>query len=132
VVMWSIGNEVGEQWKPEIGLPIASNLVATCHAEDPTRPVTIGCDARATWTNGYVQVVDVFGVNYKADHYGDFYRLFPGKGLVGTETESLLSTRDAYYFPEDDDWGSLERPNRRGMYDFQVSSYEKYTIRPSN
>ena len=42
VVMWSIGNEVGEQWKPEIGLPIASNLVATCHAEDPTRPVTIG------------------------------------------------------------------------------------------
>lgn len=132
VVMWSIGNEVGEQWKPEIGLPIASNLVATCHAEDPTRPVTIGCDARATWTNGYVQVVDVFGVNYKADHYGDFYRLFPGKGLVGTETESLLSTRDAYYFPEDDDWGSLERPNYRGMYDFQVSSYEKYTIRPSN
>ena len=132
VVMWSIGNEVGEQWKPEIGLPIASNLVATCHAEDPTRPVTIGCDARATWTNGYVQVVDVFGVNYKADLYGDFYRLFPGKGLVGTETESLLSTRDAYYFPEDDDWGSLERPNYRGMYDFQVSSYEKYTIRPSN
>lgn len=132
VILWSIGNEVDEQRKPEIGLPIASNLVATCHLEDPSRPVTIGCNALVAWTNGYVNVVDVFGVNYKANFYGDFYRLHPDKGLVATETESLLSTRDAYYFPDDDDWGSFERPNYRGMYDFQVSSYEKYTIRDSN
>ena len=132
VVLWSVGNEVNEQEKPEIGLPIASNLVATCHLEDPTRPVTMGNNRIGAWTNGYVQVVDVYGVNYKADFYGDFYKLHPDKGLLGTETESLLSTRDAYYFPEDDDWASLERPNFRGFYDWQASSYEKYTIRPTN
>ena len=43
VVMWSIGNEVPTQWKPE-GCKVAMFLQDICHREDPTRPVTCGMD----------------------------------------------------------------------------------------
>ncbi len=44
IVLYSIGNEIteGREGKPEAG-PIADRLVAICHREDPTRPVTSGC-----------------------------------------------------------------------------------------
>src|SRR5262249_54631925 len=38
VIMWSIGNEVGEQTGGEAGAAIARQLTEICHEEDPTRP----------------------------------------------------------------------------------------------
>ena len=38
VVMWSIGNEILEQAKPD-GWKVAKRLTDICHEEDPTRPV---------------------------------------------------------------------------------------------
>ena len=43
IVMWSIGNEIPEQWSEE-GRQIAIRLQGICHALDPSRPVTQGCD----------------------------------------------------------------------------------------
>lgn len=45
IVMWSIGNEIPEQWSTE-GRDIAAHLQDLCHQLDPTRPVTQGMDAR--------------------------------------------------------------------------------------
>ena len=39
VILWSVGNEVGEQMTGESGAGIAARLVAIAHEEDPTRPV---------------------------------------------------------------------------------------------
>ena len=43
IVMWSIGNEIPEQWSEE-GREIACHLQDICHRLDPTRPVTQGMD----------------------------------------------------------------------------------------
>ena len=43
IVMWSIGNEIPEQWSEE-GRQIAERLQAICHRLDPSRPVTQGMD----------------------------------------------------------------------------------------
>ena len=39
IILWSIGNEVGEQGSPA-GLTIAAELTRIAHEEDPTRPTT--------------------------------------------------------------------------------------------
>ena len=65
VIMWSIGNEIAEQDGPEL----AQHLRDIVHAEDPTRPVTAGCNNPAAGTNGFQTAVDVFGLNYNLRVY---------------------------------------------------------------
>ena len=43
IVMWSVGNEIREQPRPN-GAEVLRPLVELCHQEDPTRPVTAACD----------------------------------------------------------------------------------------
>ena len=136
VVMWSIGNEVGEQWEPDRGVLIGKALTATCHMVDPTRPVTMGNDFPGTMTNGLASVVDVFGWNYKPNLYGEFRRLHPNTGLWGSETESMVSTRGFYHFPKEGfpKTGATppKQPYKVGYVDNQVSSYDLYAMRPTN
>src|SRR5262249_38993248 len=40
VILWSVGNEVGEQNTGEEGAALARRLIAIAHEEDPTRPAT--------------------------------------------------------------------------------------------
>ena len=54
IVLYSIGNEImeGREGKPEAGAT-AARLVAICHREDPTRPVTSACPGpEADWNSG--------------------------------------------------------------------------------
>ncbi len=67
VVLWSAGNEIGEQ-KEEKGDTVLAPLIATFHREDPTRPVTTGNDNIAA-DNGsaklpFLQMLDIVGYNY--------------------------------------------------------------------
>lgn len=43
IIMWSVGNEIPEQWKPE-GVERYKHLTALCHRLDPSRQVTCGMD----------------------------------------------------------------------------------------
>ena len=43
VILWSAGNEVGDQGAPQ-GAETLGKLLKVFRAEDPTRPVTVGCD----------------------------------------------------------------------------------------
>ena len=99
IVMWSIGNEIPEQGT-EGGRQMASHLQDLCHQLDPTRPVTQGCDrpdnAAAT---GFLQTMDVPGLNYRLHRYQDtFDKLWHGF-LLGSETTSTVSSRGVYKFP---------------------------------
>ena len=99
VVMWSIGNEVPSQWKPE-GLAVAEWLQDICHREDPTRPVTCGMDQyNAVVINGFAEQLDIVGFNYKVDRYIPAYELLPQRLILGSETASTVSSRGTYHFP---------------------------------
>ena len=99
VVMWSIGNEVPSQWKPE-GIEVATWLQDICHREDPTRPVTCGMDQyNAVTVNGFAEKIDIVGYNYKVDRYIPAYELLPQHLILGSETASTVSSRGVYHFP---------------------------------
>lgn len=135
VIAWSVGNELPEQrLAPRAGAAIARALVEIAHREDPTRPVTYGIDFAGAYTNGFAGPADVFGANYRPDDYGELLRLFPDKGVLGTETSSMVSSRDTYFFPLPDGFARRPRPFKAeaGTRDRQVSSYDIFAQRPNN
>ncbi|WP_026473360.1 beta-galactosidase GalB [Alkaliflexus imshenetskii] len=101
VFIWSIGNEILEQWQPQ-GSEITTTLAAIVKALDPTRPVTAG-NNHAVPENFLIQsgALDLIGYNYKHETYADFPNLFPGKVFIATETTSALATRGSYDMPSD-------------------------------
>jgi len=118
VILWSIGNEVIEQGSPS-GHEVAGELAAIVHSEDPTRPVTAGCNDGRAGFNGFQKRVDVFGYNYKPSEYGKVREANPALPLFGSETASCVSSRGEYFFPVSND-------KSKGRADFQVSSYDLY------
>ena len=126
VVMWSIGNEVREQGRPE-GRTIGARLAQIVRQEDSTRPVTSGCDNVQAGFNGFQNVVDVFGYNYfrADDMYARFHQANPTTMLLSTESASTISSRGEYAFPpmsafDRKDGGALPGPQP------QMSSYDLY------
>lgn len=114
VFMWSIGNEIREQSGPDL----AKQLADIIRAEDPTRPVTAGCNNARAGVNGFQHAVDIFGLNY---HLGDFAKILAHPGneklaVHSSESSSCISSRGEYFFP-------VERGNA-SRADFQVSSYD--------
>jgi beta-galactosidase len=116
VVLWSIGNEVGEQTM-ENGHRIARELKVLCHALDPTRPVTAACDQvkaePAPATLAFLSELDIVGVNY-ADRWRERTETFfdeeklehPDWLLLGTEDVSISGKRGDYRLrPEESVWG---------------------------
>ncbi len=117
VVMWSIGNEVGEQGQKP---PKTSQwLTDICHAEDATRPSTAACDRPGAATNGFQNTVDVYGFNYKPHLYEKFHQDNPQRPVYGSETASTISSRGEYLFPVDDNKDG-------GKIGYQMSSYDLY------
>ena len=121
VVLWSIGNEIGEQANAA-GHQVGAELARFVHEEDPTRPVTAGCNNLQAGYNGFQKVVDVFGYNYKPGEYAKFHRTNPGLMLFGSETASTISSRGEYFFP-------VSTNKAEGKADFQMSSYDLYAPR---
>ncbi len=99
IVMWSIGNEIPEQWSEE-GRQIAIRLQGICHVLDPTRPVTQGMDrADEALKSGFAQAMDVPGFNYRIQKYADNMKKLSHGFLLGSETASTVSSRGVYKFP---------------------------------
>ncbi len=99
IVMWSIGNEIPEQWSKE-GVEIARRLQDICHKYDPSRPVTQGMDrAEDALASGFAQVMDVPGFNYRVHKYYNSIKKLPQGFLLGSETASTVSSRGVYKFP---------------------------------
>lgn len=100
IIMWSVGNEIPEQWKPE-GVERYKHLIALCHSLDPSRQVTCGMDQPdGTMWAGFAQVADVPGYNYRVHKYEEMMKRLPQGFLLGSETASTVSSRGEYFFPD--------------------------------
>lgn len=117
IVMWSIGNEIPEQWSEE-GRNISKHLQDLCHKFDPTRSVTQGMDrAEDALKSGFAQVMDVPGFNYRVHKYDNNIKQLPKGFLLGSETASTVSSRGVYKFP-------VEASDSKTYTDGQCSSYD--------
>jgi beta-galactosidase len=130
VFIWSIGNEVMEQWNKEdsSGSIIAKRLTSIVKNLDPTRPVTAACNDIDP-SNPVIRsgALDLIGYNYSHDKFVEFPETYPGKKLIASETNSALATRGAYDMPSD----SIRRwpprwdlPLLDGNPDYTCSSYD--------
>lgn len=133
VIMWSVGNEVGEQYTGEAGATLGRDLVRIAHDEDPDRPVTTAMNfAKADMP--LPATVDAIGLNYQGSgirtlpgQFPPFHEKFPGKMIFHTESAAAVSSRGEYQFPVP---GASSLPVRPGVGGDpkaqQVSAYELF------
>ena len=146
VVLWSIGNEVGEQYTDTAGAAIARRLRDIVREEDATRPVTSAMNY-AKSDMPLPGTLDVIGLNYQGEgirqdpefegtdrirtppQYPNFHARFPDKAIISTETASAFSSRGVYHFPVTPALSSPTRHGRGGdSATRQVSAYELYAV----
>ena len=119
VIMWGIGNEVPTQCADE-GYKVAAFLQDICHREDPTRLVTAGMDqADCVVRNGFAQLLDVVGFNYRTHKYQSAYEILPQKILLGSETASTVSSRGVYKLPAELRYGAVYPDQQSSSYDVE-------------
>jgi beta-galactosidase len=107
IVLWSAGNEIGEQTTPE-GVDVLRRLVGIFHREDPTRLVTTGNDQIDAdghpATLAFLASEDVVGYNY-VDRWHERRELFaeqdrhdhPDWRMAGTESGNIFTTFSESY-----------------------------------
>ncbi|WP_229491475.1 beta-galactosidase GalB [Massilia sp. HP4] len=146
VIMWSIGNEVGEQYTDKDGAAIARRLHGIAREEDPGRPTTTAMNY-AKPDMPLPAEVDLISLNYQGEgirqdpefegtdrirtppQYPAFHATFPDKVILTSESASAFSSRGVYFFPVHPANSSIVRDGRGGDSKLQqVSSYELYAV----
>ncbi|HEY0333120.1 MAG TPA: beta-galactosidase GalB [Stenotrophomonas sp.] len=146
IILWSIGNEVGEQYSGDDGAAIARQLRDIVRQEDPARPVTAALNY-AKPGMPLPNELDVIGLNYQGEGirdtpqfegterirtppmYAAFHQRYPDKAILSTETASTLSSRGFYAFPVAPDASAPVRDGHGGDPSTrQVSAYELYAV----
>jgi beta-galactosidase len=145
VIMWSFGNEVGEQYTGEEGAAVAQRLHDIVKEEDPTRPTTTAMN----WAKPNMplpEVPDLISLNYQGEGirntpayahlkgintpplYEAFRKAFPDKVILSSENAAVLSSRGTYLFPV---YEGVTAPAKDGSggdpRKHYVSAYELYT-----
>ena len=106
VVLWSCGNEIGDQLTPR-GVELLRDLLNIFHREDPTRFVTAGCDDIVAEPRGtpveFLSLLDVVGYNYvdrwrerKELYYSVDKAAHPNWRMIGTESGGIGGPRGDY------------------------------------
>lgn len=146
VIIWSFGNEVGEQYTADEGAAIGKRLHEIIKEEDPTRPTTTAMNF-AKPDMELPKVPDVIGLNYQGEgirqepefegtdrirtspQYNAFHQKFPDKVILSAETASAFSSRGIYMFPVSKTVSAPVRDGRGGDSKIcQVSSYELHAV----
>jgi beta-galactosidase len=133
IILWSIGNEVGEQYTGDDGARVARELVGIVREEDPTRQTMTAMNyAKADMP--LPTAVDTISLNYQGagvrafpGQFPAFRAKFPDKMIFSSESASALSSRGDYQFPVP---GMISGPVRPGSggdpISHQVSAYELF------
>ncbi len=146
VIMWSFGNEVGEQYTDEDGAAVAKRLHAIMKDEDPTRPTT----SAMNWAKPHMPFptsMDVISLNYQGEgirqapefegtnrirttpQYPAFHAQFPEKVVLSSETACAFSSRGIYLFPVVQKISDIVRDGRGGDSRLRhVSAYELHAV----
>lgn len=146
IMMWSFGNEVGEQYTGAEGAAVAQRIADFVKQEDSTRPTTLAMNFAKPHMELPV-VPDIIGLNYQgegirqdpefegtdrirtAPQYPAFHEKFPNKMIYSSETASAFSSRGVYLFPVTSANSSPTRDGRGGdSKTCQVSSHELYAV----
>ncbi len=146
VIMWSFGNEVGEQYTGEEGASLATRLRDIVKGEDSTRLTTVSMNY-AKPHMPLPKVTDIITLNYQGEGIRDapeyaglegirtsplfpaFHKEFPDKVIVSGENAAAVSTRGEYFFPVMDGISAPVADASGGDSKNQyVSSYELYTV----
>jgi beta-galactosidase len=154
IIMWSLGNEIREQGKPQAA-ELFAELVGIAHEEDPTRPTTLGGNGIFKYDPSFSKSMELAGENYMPGIYADFHLKHPALPLFGSETSSTVSSRGEYFFETTEDFAKahdhlvkaalahkskmpateaysplpkepVPKNYHRGTADFQVTSYDLY------
>jgi len=119
IIMWSIGNEIPEQ-NNDNAYEMSKRLVDICRTEDPTRPVTSGCNTpEAAVKTSFSKPLDVLGINYSMP----YYQTLKGKAkLVASETASAVSTRGEYNLVQNGEKLKIEKELNNQCTSYDVTS----------
>ena len=118
VLMWSIGNEVLEQWSSAeadtLTLEQANLILNAGHDAltqhladiikryDTSRPITAGCNEPDPNNHLFKSgAIDLVGFNYHHQWVKDVPKNFPDKPFIFSESVSALQTRGYYLMPSD-------------------------------
>jgi beta-galactosidase len=145
IIMWSTGNEVGEQYTAEKGAALAQRLHEIVKDEDPTRATTASMNY-AKPRMPLPASMDVISLNYQGEGIRDapeyaglqgirtpplypaFHEAFPGTVIVSAENAAALSSRGVYLFPVTPGISAPVRDGQGGdPKRSHVSAYELYT-----
>ncbi len=87
VVMWNIGNEIGERGEP-LGAQEAKMIADYLRGLDRTRPVTSALNFVPKWTDtdGYYSALDIGGYNYNLSNHVEDHKRAPSRIMVCTES----------------------------------------------
>jgi beta-galactosidase len=146
VILWSFGNEVGEQYTGEDGAALAKRLRAIVKEEDPTRLATVSMNF-AKPDMPLPNVADIISLNYQGEGIRDapeyaglqgirtpplypaFHKAFPDKVILSSENAAAVSVRGEYIFPVTDGISAPVKNGSGGDSEKQyVSAYELYTV----
>jgi beta-galactosidase len=83
IVLWSVGNEVRQQGKPE-GKRLLKMLVDFVHQEEPIRKVTYGAFPR--YVPDFVNLADIAGLNYQEQWFEQYRTKNPRQLILSTES----------------------------------------------
>ncbi|MBR0513852.1 MAG: DUF4982 domain-containing protein [Clostridia bacterium] len=102
VIMWSIGNEIYDMHADMRGTEVTRMLKEQVEKHDPGHhgAVTFGCNYMP-WEGGQrcAEIVKTAGYNYGEKLYESHHRQHPDWVIYGSETASVLASRNIYHFP---------------------------------
>lgn len=146
VILWSYGNEVGEQYTDVAGAQLSQKLHDIVKEEDPTRPTTVSMNY-AKPHMPFSEVSDVINLNYQGEGIRDtpahahlvgirtspmypaFHEKYPYKLILSSENAAALSTRGTYMFPVHEGISSPVTDQTGGDSKNRfVSAYELYAV----
>jgi beta-galactosidase len=144
VFLWSVGNEVGEQFTGPGGAKVARELVGIAHDADPSRLATASMNV-AKAGSPFADAMDVISLNYQGEgirdspqfetqqgirtppQYAIFHEKYPDKMILSSETAAAFSSRGVYLFPVSKDTSSMTADHMGGDSKArEVSSYGLY------
>ena len=132
VFIWSIGNEVMEQWSNNsLGATISRELVSIVRNLDRTRPITAACNGVSRDNKVLMEGdLDLVGTNYAHKRLPEFAKMFPGRPVIGTETNSSVHTRGSYRMPSDEilSWPTKEEDAVKLSPTYECSAYDNSVV----
>ena len=101
VVIYSVGNEIRDNLNTAEGFEKYRKQQDLIHTLDNTRPVTMALfrpNSSGVYKNGFAEMMDVVGQNYRVDELKAYHDAHPEKAIIGTENthdvQSWLMLRD--------------------------------------